>query len=100
MQRVQQWDLDKKQHVYSLQALKIFFSVCPTAEIIGSTQAALLSLFHPLQNSLFRTISKCYHNITLTTDNTKLGDMAGMLNGSTTTSGTSRNSRTVPTETS
>lgn len=98
MQRDQQWDLDKRiTHIQSVVFEEIF--LC-NPEVTGSTQKALVSLFHLLQNSLFGMILKYYHNITLTTDNTKLGDMVGMLNDSTTTGGITRNSRTVPTETS
>lgn len=72
MQRVQQWDLTKEKHIYSLQALKVFHSMCLTTELIESTQAVLPTLFHPLLNTLLKIIIKCCHNITFNIDNNKL----------------------------
>lgn len=67
MQKVQQWDLKKGKHIYSLQALKIFYSMHPTTEYTGSvTQVITLTAEHP------RIILKCHHNITFNINNIKL----------------------------
>lgn len=51
MQKVQQWDLNKEKHTYSLQALKVFYSLRPTTEYTSSaTQIISPTAEQPIQN--------------------------------------------------
>lgn len=49
MQKVQQWDLNKEKHIYSLQALKVFYSLHP---ISSATQIISPIAEQPIQNYL------------------------------------------------